>query len=209
VIFGMKEGKGREIQALRYPKDVWKEDDARDHCKSRGGSFEPAEKEKKGEGAMDIVNKESFKQAYPDLFAEIDREAFERGLSAGKAQGRIEGAEAERNRIKDVEGQLIPGHEALIRDLKYDGKTTGPEAAVIVLKKENELRTQKLKDIREDGRRVAVPDAPPPESEGAAVNNDEKRKRLIEEYKRANPKASDREAVVAVAKQHPDLFKNR
>lgn len=201
---------GGEIQALRYPKDVWEEKDARDHCKSRGGTFEPAEKDKKEGGSdMDIVTKENFKQAYPDLYAEIDKEVYGRGFSEGKTQGRIEGAEAERNRIRDVEGQLVPGHEAVIKELKYNGKTTGPEAAVIVLKKENEMRSQKLKDMREDGKKVSVPDAPPPDVEAGDQGGDEKRKKLIEEYKKANPKASDKDAVVAVAKQHPELFKNR
>jgi hypothetical protein len=209
VIYGVKGGKS-EVQALRYPKKVWEEKDARDHCKSRGGSFEPAEKEKKEGGTnMDIVNKESFKKAYPDLFAEIDKEAYDRGISEGKTQGRIEGSEAERNRIKEVEGQLIPGHEAVIQELKYDGKTTGPEAAVIVLKKENEMREQRLKDIRTDGSKVSVPDAPPPDVEMGEKGDDEKRAKLIEDYKKANPKASERDAVVAVSKQHPELFKDR
>jgi capsid assembly protease len=43
-----------------------------------------------------------------------------------------EGASAERTRIQAVEGQLIPGHEALINTLKFDG-TSGPgEAAMAV-----------------------------------------------------------------------------
>lgn len=43
VIFGIKEGKS-EIQALRYPKDVWTAESARAHCKDRGGTFEAASK---------------------------------------------------------------------------------------------------------------------------------------------------------------------
>lgn len=41
VIYGIKSGKS-ELQALRYKKDIWDEDDARAHCKSRKGKFEPA-----------------------------------------------------------------------------------------------------------------------------------------------------------------------
>lgn len=44
VIFGIKSGKS-EIQAMRYPKDIWDESAARNHCKSKGGSFEAAAKE--------------------------------------------------------------------------------------------------------------------------------------------------------------------
>ena len=43
VIYGVKEGKS-EIQALRYKTDIWEEADAKAHCKSRDGTFEPASK---------------------------------------------------------------------------------------------------------------------------------------------------------------------
>lgn len=45
---------------------------------------------------------------------------------------RAEGATAERERIQAVEaqGKGMPGFDALIDTLKYDGSTTGPEAAV-------------------------------------------------------------------------------
>lgn len=33
-----------EIQALRYPVKTWAESEAKEHCKSRGGSFEAAQK---------------------------------------------------------------------------------------------------------------------------------------------------------------------
>jgi ATP-dependent Clp endopeptidase proteolytic subunit ClpP len=45
VIYGIKAEGGSEIQALRYPKDVWREEAARAHCKERDGTFEPASEE--------------------------------------------------------------------------------------------------------------------------------------------------------------------
>ena len=47
-----------------------------------------------------------------------------------------EGADAERQRILDVEAQTLPGHEALIATLKADGQTSGPQAAAQVLSAE-------------------------------------------------------------------------
>lgn len=47
-----------------------------------------------------------------------------------------EAAAAERARIQAVEGQTLPGHESLIAQLKFDGKTTGAEAAVQILQAE-------------------------------------------------------------------------
>jgi hypothetical protein len=42
VIYGIKKGGATEMQAMRYPKDVWDAADARSHCKDHDGSFEAA-----------------------------------------------------------------------------------------------------------------------------------------------------------------------
>jgi signal peptide peptidase SppA len=57
------------------------------------------------------------------------------------------GANAERDRIQSVEAQALPGHEALIAQLKFDGKTTGPEAAVAVLQAEKTLAADRAKAL--------------------------------------------------------------
>jgi len=43
-IFGIKEGVS-ELQSMRYPKKIWTETSAKNHCKKKGGSFEAASKE--------------------------------------------------------------------------------------------------------------------------------------------------------------------
>lgn len=57
---------------------------------------------------------------------------------------------AERQRIMAVEGQLIPGHEALINTLKFDGKSTGGDAAQAVLAAERTARGLHAKNLAED-----------------------------------------------------------
>jgi len=52
-----------------------------------------------------------------------------------------EGASQERTRIQAVEAQAIAGHEALINTLKFDGKSTGGDAAMAVLAAEKQART--------------------------------------------------------------------
>jgi hypothetical protein len=98
-----------------------------------------------------IVTKDTFSKAYPDLFAEIvkDSEAsgYLKGLEAGKIEGIKLGAETERARIQAVQSQLLPGHEALIEKIKFDGKTTGPEAAVQILGAERALLEGKKKEL--------------------------------------------------------------
>jgi hypothetical protein len=106
-----------------------------------------------------IVTKETFSKAYPDLFVEIQKEAkligISEGIEAGKKEGFASGVEAERERIKAVQNQLLPGHEALIEILKFDGKTTGPEAAVQVLGAEKALLDGKRKELME-GAQLAI-----------------------------------------------------
>jgi len=68
-----------------------------------------------------ITTAEALAAAYPALVEQI------------RATAHSAGATAERERITAVRAQSLPGHEALIDRLAFDGKTTGPEAAVAVL----------------------------------------------------------------------------
>lgn len=104
---------------------------------------------------------ESFKAAFPEIHEEIRRAGFDAGASEGSKTGREEGmaagAEAERERIRGVEKIAVPGHEALINELKFDGKTTGPEAAVKVLEAEAALRKTKQESFVADAPKPAAP----------------------------------------------------
>lgn len=82
---------------------------------------------------------------------------------------RAEGANAERARIQAIEAQAMPGHDALIAELKFDGKTTGPEAAVRVVAAEKASRASMLAAIRADAP-APVPFAPAPESAPAVAD---------------------------------------
>lgn len=68
------------------------------------------------------------------------------GVKNAVAGAEASAAAAERERIKAVEAQgaALPGFESLIAELKYDGKTTGPEAAVALLAANSE-RLEKTK----------------------------------------------------------------
>jgi ClpP class serine protease len=79
------------------------------------------------------------------------------------------GAKAERERIQGVEEQLIPGHEALIAALKFDGKTSGPEAAVKVLNAEKAARTTALDQRRADAPKP-LPHAEAPLTDAPAAS---------------------------------------
>lgn len=91
------------------------------------------------------------------------------GITEGKAAGITEGATQERQRIQAVEAQLMPGHEKLVAELKFDGKTTGPEAAVKVLNAEREKKATVLANLKEDATKPA-PSSEAPTTETTEVN---------------------------------------
>lgn len=59
-------------------------------------------------------------------------------------------AAEERARILAVEAQALPGHEALIAQLKADGQTSGPEAAAQVLAAERNRLGQRAEQLHAD-----------------------------------------------------------
>jgi ClpP class serine protease len=71
-----------------------------------------------------------------------------------------EGAQAERSRILDVEAQALAGHESLIAQLKSDGKTTGPMAAVQILAAEKAKIGAHASALRADAPAVLPPATP-------------------------------------------------
>lgn len=125
---------------------------------------------------------EQFKSEYPDIYQAIfedgRKDGYIEGFAAGekegnetgRTEGREAGVEAERKRIQDVEAQALPGHEDLIATLKFDGKTSGPEAAVQVLQAEKALGTKTVAALDADAVEP-VAHAAAPEVEGKVVEN--------------------------------------
>jgi capsid assembly protease len=74
-------------------------------------------------------------------------------LSALLAEGAATGATAERERIQSVQAQLMPGHEALITGLMFDGKSSAGDAAQAIVAAERKSRA--------DHAAANASDAPP------------------------------------------------
>ena len=92
-----------------------------------------------------------------------------------------EGASAERTRIQAVEGQLIPGHEALINTLKFDGKSGPGDAAMAVNAAEKQSRTAQAAALAADAPQPVAQAAAP--SVPAAPGGDLTRAELDEKAK--------------------------
>lgn len=106
---------------------------------------------------MDI---KTLAEQHPELLAAIQAEATAAATTSATAAG----AAAERERIAAVRAQSMPGHEALIERLAFDGKTTGPEAAMAVLAAERATREAAAKAFMDDAPAAAQPSAAPADS---------------------------------------------
>ena len=106
------------------------------------------------------LDRETLAAEHPELFAAIVEEGRALAFGLGETKGRAAGAEEERARIMAVKAVSLPGHEGLIDCLMFDGQTTGPEAARLVIEAENAKRVLHLKHH--------VADAPPPVTHAVA-----------------------------------------
>lgn len=100
-------------------------------------------------------NEEPEMEITKGLIAEQHPEIAEAFRAEGAATANAEGAEQERQRIKDVFAQSMPGHESLINEMAFDGKTTGPEAAVAILQAEKNNQKKVVSDLEADAATVS------------------------------------------------------
>jgi len=108
-----------------------------------------------------IMDLKEMKEKYPDLYAEAVAIGKDEGIKEGKAIGlqavtteaATAASAAETQRIKDIEALSIPGHEAMIAEMKFDGKTTKAEAAVRILQAEQGVARAAAEALKADGVR--------------------------------------------------------
>jgi len=144
------------------------------------------------------------REEYPNeckaIFAEGKEAGEKAGHETGYEEGVKKGAEVERERIKSVEDQLVAGHEDLIAELKYDGKTTGPEAAVKIITANKRIENEQLENIKADAPKP-VPHAEPPQG-GEGEANEPAFLDLVGTYQK-DKGCSKVEAIQAVARENP------
>lgn len=82
------------------------------------------------------------KAEHTDIAEALKAEGYTEGMAAG--------IEQETARIKSVQDVCLPGHEALIQALMFDGTTTANQAAIQVIKAETESRGKMAAAIKSD-----------------------------------------------------------
>ncbi len=129
------------------------------------------------------ITAETLRADHPELYESIKSEAYNRGLK--------EGAEKERSRIQAVKDQSMPGHEGMVEQLMFDGKTSGPEAAVQILAAEKKKKKDHSASLESDSPDVLTDPVPAEETtedvshlplEEQAKHNWENKKELHGEF---------------------------
>lgn len=92
------------------------------------------------------------------------------------------GAQQELERIQGVKATLIPGHEALVETMMFDGKTSAADAALKINAAEREIRTaqgnREFKDAPKPAATVPAPSVPAATAEEKAKAEKEKQAAL-------------------------------
>lgn len=98
------------------------------------------------------------KEAYPeimgafemDIKATAHAEGYAEGFDKGKKEGLEAGGKAERDRIQSIDALGLAGHDKLMEELKFDGKSTAGDAAIKWAMADKELRRIKLEAFKSD-----------------------------------------------------------
>jgi len=160
-----------------------------------------------------------FKERYPDIAQLIHDE----GVTVGKAEGLAEGeaagiekgaaqaqdealktgAQAERARIKGIQDLAIPGHEALIEQMKFDGETTPEQAAVKLVQAENAVRQNAADALAADGIKPVAHVATDGSGADEGGDDDKTFEQLVADYM-AEHGCSRAKAISATVKAYPE-----
>lgn len=109
------------------------------------------------------ITKAYMQENAPDVAAEFYDDGHKEGVASVDVAAITKAANlAERTRISGVLDQDLPGHEAMLKALAFDGKTTPEQAAVAVLQAEKSVAKNRVAHISADARELdGLADAAP------------------------------------------------
>jgi len=113
----------------------------------------------------DDMNLETLKADHPELVEAIEAAATDGKVDLAVADDAYEkgveyGRQEEMERVADVRAQLVPGHEALIEEMAADGESTGEDAALAIVKAEQELRGEAAAELEDEAGEIVPPAVP-------------------------------------------------
>lgn len=116
---------------------------AADDAVTQDNQPEPVPLDPQSNATRTMMDKETLEREHTALFNQL------------QATFRQEGAAAELARITSVRAQALPGHEALIERLAFDGKTSGDQAAAAIVAAEREKNATQARAHAEDAPTAA------------------------------------------------------
>ena len=136
----------------------------------------------------EIKTKEQLKEAFPELTAQIAKEAA--------AEALLKGAKAERERIAGIDALAMPGFEEIIRNAKADPAKDAGSVAQEIIRAQKEAGGRFLAEAKADAKLSGVNSVPAASSEaGAGSQGGEETveaaaKAAVEAWKKENGKES-------------------
>jgi len=106
-------------------------------------------------GEMDV---KTLKAEHPDVYAEVialGKAEAESDVNARIEVARLEGAENENARIKEIESINVPGAKKVIAENKFDRTKTADGISTLILKSQQEQMEAMGADLDKDGQDLA------------------------------------------------------
>jgi ATP-dependent Clp protease, protease subunit len=119
-------------------------------------NFQPPQNTKE----INIMTIEKLKAEHPEVYQAMCDEARQTAAAdhaLALEEAKQQAVTGERQRIADCRAQAIPGHEALVDAMAFDGKSTSADVALAIIGAEKKLRSTALQNLQDD----APPAAPP------------------------------------------------
>jgi len=102
------------------------------------------------EGAP-ALTAEAIQEQYPDVVASF----VQQGVTTGIAEGKVEGAKAEGERVASIEAVAVAGYEDVVAEAKADGKSTAQDVKLAIFDKMQATTTSAKSARAADGANLA------------------------------------------------------
>lgn len=107
---------------------------------------------------MDLsgITAEALTESRPELVAEFEKVGFDKGREEGLSLGKIEGAQAESQRVASIDEVAMAGYEDVVSDAKADGKSTAQDVKLAIFDKMQESTASSATSRATDGANLAA-----------------------------------------------------
>lgn len=129
---------------------------------------------KNDKGVKETMTLEEFKEKYPSVADAFKNEILAgQGNAAGQGTDHTEAVNAERARIKGIDGCTLPGFEDLADKAKYENPVTAAEFAMQVIAEQKKQGSAFLNGRSQDIAGSGIQDIPPVSNQGGSGDSED------------------------------------